>query len=78
MIENLSILISERFFLGPTFPCKVRQGMIRFFLIVIDSKVVSKKLLGSADLCVPQALDVNKMPKVIVIGDDKNSVLAVF
>lgn len=59
----------------------MKQGIssrVYFFLIVINFEVVLRDYLGLADLSKAQTFCIYKMLKIIVIDDDKNSVLAAF
>ncbi len=52
-MENLGVTIFENHFLGLAFLREARQGISRnisFFLMIIDLEIVSKELLGLADL----------------------------
>ncbi len=52
-MKNLSILILQRFFLGLTSLWETKQSISRsisFSLMIINSEIVSRELLGLADL----------------------------
>ena len=51
---------------------------VRFSLTIVDSKMISRELLGPSDLARPQALRINELTEVIVVGKDKNFVFAAF
>ena len=78
-MKNLSILISKHFFLGLASLEEVRQSIsysISFFLIIIDLKVISKKLLGLVDLIKAQIFRIYKLTEVIMVIKDKDLIFA--
>ncbi len=80
-MKNLGVLISESFFLSLAPLREVRQGInrsISLFLTIIDSKVVSRKLLDPADLARAQILRIHKLTEVVVINEDEDLVLVAF
>ena len=80
-MKNLGILISESFFHNLTSLWKTGQGISRsisLFLTVIDLKVVSRELLGLADLLRAQAFCIHELTEVIMISEDENLVFAAF
>ena len=77
----MSILILGFFFLSPASLWEARQGIshsISLFLIIIDTKVVSKEVLRPTDLTRAQAFCIHESTKVIVVSRDKDLVFAVF
>lgn len=54
------------------------NSSICFLPIVIDLEVVLREFLGPADLSRTQALYLHRMPKVIIIADNKNCVFTPF
>lgn len=81
MMENLSILISGRFFLNLAFLEKVRQSIscsINFFLIIIDSEVILRELLGLTDLARAQVFYIYESMEVVVVNEDEKLVFAAF
>ncbi len=81
MIKNLSIFISERFFLGLASLGEARQSISRsisFSLTIIDSEVVSREFLGPADLTRAQGFCIQELTEVIMVSRDKNLVFAAF
>ena len=80
-MKNLSILLSECFFLGLAFLEEARQSIscsISFSLTIIDLKVVSRKLLGATDLVRAQAFCIHELTKIIIVSKDKDLVFAAF
>ena len=80
-MKNLGILISESFFLGLASLGEMRQGISRsisFFLTIIDSEVVSRELLGPADLTRAQAFCIHESTEVIMVSKDEDLVFAAF
>ncbi len=47
-------------------------------LTIIDSKVVSRKLLGPADLARAQTLGIYELMEVVMVSDNKDFVFATF
>ena len=81
MMKNLGILILECFFLSLTFLWEVRQGIRRSIshsLTVFNSKMVSRELLGPADLTRAQAFHIYKSTEVIMVSENKDLVFAAF
>ncbi len=79
-MKNLSILISERFFLGLASLGEARQSIrrsISFSLTIIDLEVVSSELLGPADLTRAQAFRIHESAEVIIVSKDEDLVFAV-
>ncbi len=80
-MENLSILISERFFLALAFLGEARQSISRnisFSLTIIDLEVVLGELLGPADLMRAQAFRIHESTEVIMVSKDEDLVFAIF
>ncbi len=80
-MENLGVLNSESFFLGLASLGEARQGISRnisLFLIIINSEVVSRELLGLADLTRAQAFRIHKSTEVIMVSKDEDLVFAAF
>ncbi len=80
-MKNLSILISERFFLDLASLEEARQSLSRsisFCLMIIDLEVVSRELLGPADLTRAQAFHIHESTEVIMISKDEDLVFAAF
>ncbi len=80
-MKNLSILILERFLLGLASLEEARQSISRsisFSLTTIDSEVVSRELLGLADLTRAQAFRIHESTEVIMVSKDEDLVFAAF
>ena len=80
-MKNISILIFERFFFGLASLREVRQSIshsISLSLMIIDLKVVLRKLLGPKDLAKVQAFCIYESTKVIMVSKDKDLVFATF
>ena len=78
-MKNFSILIMEYFFLSLAPLGEARQSInhnISFFLMIIDLKMVSKELFGSADLTRLQVFCIYKLMEVIMVNKNKNLVFA--
>ncbi len=81
MMKNLSILISEHFFLGLASLGEAKQSISRsisFSLTIIDSKVVSRELLGPANLTRAQAFRIHELTEVIMVSRDEDLVFVAF
>ena len=81
MMKNLDIFISKYFFLNLTSLWEVRQGISRNISLprmVIDLRVVSRKLLGPADLSRTQTFCINESTEVIIVSKDEDLVFAAF
>ena len=80
-VQNLDVLRSEGVFLLNT-PLRVlRQGIgssVSLALTIIDSKVVTRELLGLADLSGAQTLRVYEPAEVVVVGEYKHLMLRAF
>ena len=80
-MKDSVILSSELIFLILTFLSKPRQSIcscIRLALAIIDSKVITRELLGPTDLSRAQALRIYELTEVIVVCEDKDLMLAAF
>ena len=80
-MKNLSILILECFFLGLASLGEAKQSISRsisFSLIIIDSEVVLRELLGPVDLTKAQAFHIYELTEVIMVNKDKDLVFAAF
>ena len=77
-MQNLDVLRSEGLFLLST-PLKVsRQGIgssVSLALTIVDLKVVTRELLGLADLSGAQILCVHEPAEVVVVGKHENFML---
>ena len=81
MMKYLGIFISESFFLGFASLEEARQGISRricLSLMIIDSKVVSRELLGPTDLTRAQALCIHELTEVIMVNKNKDLVFTTF
>ncbi len=80
-MENLGPLISKSLFLGLASLREVKQGIsysISFSLTIINLELVSRELLGLADLRRAQTLHIHEMAEVIMVNKDKDLVFAAF
>ena len=80
-MKDLAILSLELIFLILTTPGKPRQSIcscICLTLAIIDSKVITKELLGPTDLSGAQALHIHETTEVIMVRKNKNLMLAAF
>lgn len=80
-MKNISILISQSFFLSLASLEKIKQGIscnISFFFTIIDMKVILKEFLGLADLTKTQVLYIHKLLEVFMISKDENLIFVVF
>ncbi len=78
-MKNLSILILKHFFLGLASLGEARQSInrsISFSLTIIDSEVVSRELLGPADLTRAQAFHIHESTEVIIVSKDEDLIFA--
>ena len=74
-MKNLSILISKCFFLSLAPLWKAKQNIshsISFSLTIIDSKVVSRELLGPADLIKAQVFYIHKLIEVVIVSKNED------
>ncbi len=80
-MKNLEVLISDSFFLGLTSLREAKQGIscsISLSLTIVDVKVISRELLGPADLTRAQTLCIHELAEVIIINKDKDLAFAAF
>ncbi len=80
-MKNLGVLISKSVFLDLASLREAKQGIscsISLSLTIVDSKVVSRELLGSADRTRAQTLRIHKLTKVIMVSKDRELVFAAF
>ena len=74
-MQNLDVLRLEGLFLLST-PLRVsRQGIgssVSLDLTIVDLEVITRELLGPADLSGAQTLCVHKPAEVVVVGKHKN------
>ncbi len=80
-MENLRVLIFKSLFLGLAPLREARQGIscsISLSLIIIDSEVVSRELLGPIDLTRTQTLCIRELMEVVVASEDEDLVFAAF
>ncbi len=80
-MEDLGVLISESLLLGLASLEEAKQGIrrsISLFLTIIDLKLVSRQLLGPADLTRTQTFCIHKSTEVIMVSKDENLVFAAF
>ena len=80
-MKDSAILSSELLLLILASLWKPRQSIcsrIRLTLAIVDLEMVSKELLGPADLSGAQALRIHKTMEVIVVHKNKNLVLITF
>ena len=74
-VQNLDVLCSEGLFLLST-PLRVsRQGIgssVSLALMIVDSEVVTRELLGPADLSGAQTLRLHEPTEVVVVGKHEN------
>ncbi len=78
-MENLGVFISESLFLGLAFLGEARQDISRSIslsLTIIDSEVVSRELLGLADLMRAQAFCIHESTEVIMVSKDEDLIFA--
>ncbi len=77
----MEILISECFILSLAFLREIRQSISRnisFSLSIIDLEVISRELLGLADLTRAQVFYIYELAKVIMVSKNKELILATF
>ncbi len=80
-MKNLGVLISKSLFLGLASLGEARQGISRnisLSLTIIDLEVVSRELLGPADLTRAQTFRIYKLMEIIMVSKDKDLVFAAF
>ena len=80
-MQNLDILRSKDLFLSST-PLRVlKQGIgnsVNLALMIVNLEVVTRELLGLADLSGAQTLCVHKSAEVVVVGEYKHLMLGIF
>ncbi len=60
---------------------KARESIyssVGFALMIVDSKMISRELLGPPDLARTKALRIHEPTEIIVVSKDKNLVFAAF
>ncbi len=80
-MKNLGVFLSESLFLGLASLKEARQSITRsvsFFLMVINSEVISRELLGPANLARAQTLRISESTEIVVVSDDKDLIFAAF
>ena len=80
-MKNLAILSLELIFLILASLRKPRQSIcscICFVLTLVDLKMVSRELLGLADLSGAQSLCIHETTKVVLVCEDEYLVLTTF
>ena len=80
-MKDSAILSSELILLILASLGKPRQSIcsrIRLTLAIVDSEMVSRELLGPADLSGAQTLCIHKTTEVIMVRKNKNLILAAF
>ncbi len=80
-MENLGVFISESLFFGLAFLEEARQSISCSFslsLTIIDSEVVSRELLGPANLTRAQAFCIHKLTEVIMVSKEEDLIFAAF
>ncbi len=79
-MKNLSILISKRFFFGLASLWEAKQNIshiISFILIIIDVEVVSRELLGLADLTRAYVFHIHELIEVVIVNKDKDLIFII-
>ncbi len=79
--EEFKIFSSETLFFGLAFLWKAKQGVsssISFFLTIIGSELVSKKLFGKTDLMGAQSFCIYELAEIIMVDQQKNLVFTAF
>lgn len=80
-MTNLSVFISESFFLCLVFLGKTRLDIncnISLSLIIIDSEVVLKEFLSPIDLTKTQAFCIYELTKGFMVSKDKDLIFVAF
>ncbi len=80
-MKNLGVFIFESLFLGLASLREARQGISRsisLFLTIIDFEVVSRELLGPADLMRAHILCMYELAEVIMVNKDEDLVFTAF
>ncbi len=78
-MKNLGVLNSMSLFLGLALLEEARQGVshsIRLSLIIINSKVVLKKILGLMNLIRAQTFYIHQLSEIIMVSKDKDLIFA--
>lgn len=81
MIKNLDILISGSSIFGLSACRKARYSIysrIRFFLSIINIKVVLQERLGLADLIKAQVICICKLREIVIVSKNKALEFAAF
>ena len=74
-MEDFDILRAEDFFLLCTLLRVSRQGIsspVSLALTIVDLEVVTRELLGPADLSGAQTLRVHESAEVVMVGEHEN------
>ena len=77
-VQNLDVLCSEGLFLLNTLLRVSRQGIgssVSFALTIVDLEVVTRELLGPADLSGAQTLCLHEPTEVVVVDKHENFML---
>ena len=80
-MKNFRVLSSKLFFLIQAFVKEMRAciyGSICFTLTIIDLTIVTRKLLGPADLTRAQTLCIYELSEVIMVSENEDFVFAAF
>ncbi len=80
-MKNLGVFIAKSLFFDLASLREVRQGTSRnisFFLTIIDLEVISRELLGLADLMRAQAFWIYESTEFIIVSKDEDLVFAAF
>ena len=80
-MQNFDVLGSESFFLLNTPLRVIKQGIgssICLALLVIDPEVVTRELLGLANLSGAQTFCLHELSEVVMVGKHKNFMLGAF
>ena len=80
-VQNLDVLHSEGFFLLSTLLRISKQGIgssVSLTLTIVDLEVVTRELLGPADLFGAQTLRVHEPAEVVIVGKYEQLMLGAF
>ncbi len=80
-MKNLGVIIFESLFLGLASLEEMKQGIscsISLFLIIIDSEVVLRELLGPADLTRAQVFCIHELTEVIIVSKNEDLIFVAF
>ena len=80
-MKNLNILISEHFFLSLASLWEVKQSIshsISFSLMIINSKVVLRELLGPANLTRALAFYIHELTEVVIVSKNEDLIFTAF